>query len=155
MTNNELLHKLKQILDYDDQQMLDVFTATDFATDIEQVSGWVKSHGDATHSKVEDKILATFLNGLINQLRGKKDGPQPVAEDELSHNAKLMKLKIAFNLQGDELLELFELAELSFSKHEVSAFFRKPGSKHFRPCKDDTLRAFITGLAVKRNSAAI
>lgn len=147
MTNNELLHKLKQILAFDDEQMLSVFTAAEFPTDIEHVSGWSKSHGDASHEKVSDKVLAHFLNGLINQLRGKKDGPQPIVEDELSHNAKLMKLKIAFNLQGDQLVDIFKHGELDFSKHEVSAFFRKPGNKHFRPCKDDTLRDFIKGLA--------
>ena len=152
MTNNEILHNLMTILDYDYDQMIQVFTAAEFEADINDVIGWSKSHGDASHIKVEDKTLAIFLNGLINTLRGKKDGPQAVAEESLNNNAICQKIKIAFNLQAEEMIELFALGECPLSKHEISAFFRKPASKHFRPCKDDTLRAFIKGLALSKQS---
>ncbi len=153
MTNNELLNKLTQILHLDASQMVGIFAQAGVNVKSEDVTEWSKSHGDATHEVVTDHVLAQFLNGLINQLRGKKDGPQPEAEEVLSNNAKCMKIKIALDLQSEEMVNIFALAELPLSKHEISAFFRKPTTKHFRPCKDDTLRAFITGLALSRQPA--
>ena len=60
-----------------------------------------------------------------------------------------MKLKIAFNLKADETLALLALNDLEISKHELSAFFRKPGHKHHRACKDQVLRNFLQGLQLK------
>jgi len=46
-------------------------------------------------------------------------------------------------------LEIMDLANLRISKHELSAFFRKPGHKHYRDCKDQILRNFINGVQLK------
>ncbi|MCK5433009.1 MAG: DUF1456 family protein, partial [Gammaproteobacteria bacterium] len=32
---------------------------------------------------------------------------------------------------------------------ELSAFFRKPGHKHYRNCQDQVLRKFLKGLQLK------
>jgi uncharacterized protein YehS (DUF1456 family) len=45
--------------------------------------------------------------------------------------------------------EILELAEFRLSKHELSAFFRKPGHKHYRECKDQILRNFLQGMQIK------
>jgi uncharacterized protein YehS (DUF1456 family) len=60
-----------------------------------------------------------------------------------------MKLKIALNLKAEDVLGILELAEFRISKHELSAFFRKPGHKHYRECKDQILRNFLQGLQLK------
>jgi uncharacterized protein YehS (DUF1456 family) len=60
-----------------------------------------------------------------------------------------MKLKIALNLKAEDVLEILELAEFRISKHELSAFFRKPGHKHYRECKDQILRNFLQGMQLK------
>ena len=60
-----------------------------------------------------------------------------------------MKLKIALNLKAEDVLEIMELAGLSISKHELSAFFRKPDHKHYRQCKDQIMRNFLMGLQLK------
>ncbi len=57
-----------------------------------------------------------------------------------------MKLRIALNLQADDVLELICSEDLEFSRHELSAFFRKPGHKHYRECKDQVLRNFLHGM---------
>ena len=149
MTNNEILNNNRHILALDEKQMVSIYTyaASNTSASIEEVNGWSKKDGDQTHIKLSDKDLAFFLNGLIIHLRGKKEGQKSTVEDELSNNAKFMKLKIALNLQADQILDIFRLAEFELSKHELSAFFRKPGHKHFRHCKDETLRAFLTGLS--------
>jgi len=90
--------------------------------------------------------LAIFLNGLINDKRGKKDGPQHEPEKRLTNNIIFMKLKIALNLKAEDVLDMMNLAEFRMSKHELSALFRKSDHKHYRECKDQILRNFLKGL---------
>jgi hypothetical protein len=91
-------------------------------------------------------MLATFLNGLINDKRGKKDGPQPQPEKRITNNIILTKLKIALNLKAEDILEIVKAEEFNFSKSELGAFFRKSDHKHYKVCKDQFLRNFIRGL---------
>jgi uncharacterized protein YehS (DUF1456 family) len=93
--------------------------------------------------------LAIFLNGLIVDKRGKKEGPLPEPEQRLTNNIVFTKLKIALNLKADDVLEILAQVNLSMSKHELSAFFRKPGHKHYRDCKDQVLRNFLKGLQLR------
>ena len=76
----------------------------------------------------------------------KKEGALPIAEDFLTNNMILMKLKIALNIQAEEVLGLLQLSEFRVSKHELSAFFRRPGHKHYRECLDQFLRHFLNGM---------
>ena len=64
----------------------------------------------------------------------------------------LRKLKIALNLKSDDILELFALANKKISKHELSAFFRKPNHNSYRPCLDQYLRNFLNGLQIKHKN---
>jgi len=93
--------------------------------------------------------LASFLDGLINEKRGKKDGPQAEPEKRLTNNIIFRKLKIALNLKDDDVLEIMSLANLRLSKHELSAFFRKPGHKNYRECQAQILRNFLKGVQLK------
>jgi uncharacterized protein YehS (DUF1456 family) len=114
-----------------------------------QVSDWLKKEEDPEQKNLQDIDLATFLNGFIIDKRGKKDGPQQEPEKTLNNNIILRKLKIALNLKDTDLLELLQLADLRVSKHELSAFFRKPSHSHYRPCKDQILRNFLHGMQKK------
>lgn len=149
MINNDILRKIRYIFDYSDKQMIEIFTLADLQVNREQVCDWLKPEDDPTQQKCQDPVLATFLNGLIIKCRGKKDGEQPRPETRLTNNAILTKLKIAFNLKADDILEILELSEFKLSRHELSAFFRKSDHKHFRECKDQVLRNFLGGLQVK------
>ncbi len=93
--------------------------------------------------------LATFLNGFISHRRGKSDGPARTPERELSNNIILTKLKIALALKSDDMIEILALAGFAVSTHELTALARKPGHKHFRPCRDQLLRNFLQGLQLK------
>ena len=109
----------------------------------------MKQEDDPAYNKLTDVQLATYLNGLINDKRGKREGPQPVPDKDLTNNAVFMKLKIALNLQAEDILEIMDLSDFRMSKHELSAFFRKPGHKHYRECKDQILRIFLKGLQMQ------
>ena len=129
--------------------MVAVFAEAERKVTRAQIRAWLKKDDDPDYEECSDVMFATFLNGLINQKRGKRDGPQPDPEENLNNNAVFRKLKIAFNLQAEEILSILSLADLHVSKHELSAFFRRPGHKHYRDCKDQILRNFLTGMQIK------
>jgi len=149
VTNNDVLRRIRYTLDFNDSMMIKVFAQADAEVSREQVSQWLKRDDDPDYKTLIDKQMATFLNGLINLKRGKKEGDQPKPEKSLNNNIILRKLKIAFDLQSDDIIELLELVGFRLSKHELSAFFRKPDHKHFRVCKDQVLRNFLHGLQLK------
>jgi uncharacterized protein YehS (DUF1456 family) len=117
-----------------------------------QISDWLKKEDDPAFQNCSDKLLAIFLDGLIIDKRGKQEGALPEPEPHLTNNTVLKKLKIALNLQSDDILEIMALVRFSISRHEISAFFRKPDNKHYRSCKDQILRNFLKGLQRKYRS---
>ncbi len=149
MTNNDILRRVRYIFDFNDDKMIALFALADYEVTRAQISDWMKQEEDAAYKKLSDPLLALFLNGLINDKRGKKDGPKPKPETDLSNNAIFMKLKIALSLQAEDILEIMDSQDFRMSKHELSAFFRKVGHKHYRECKDQILRVFLKGLQLK------
>ena len=82
-------------------------------------------------------------------MRGKKEGAQPEPEDKLDNNIIFRKLKIALNLQTEDILSILALVDIKISKHELSAFFRKKGHKHYKVCQEQILRNFLDGIQIK------
>ncbi|NQT60496.1 MAG: DUF1456 family protein [Bacteroidetes bacterium] len=149
MTNNDILRRIRYIFDFGDAKMIEIFGLADFEVTREQVSDWMKRDDDPAYKALHDTELSIFLNGLINDKRGKKEGPQPEPDKRLTNNLIFMKLKIALNLKAEDVLDLMDLAKMPMSKPELSAFFRKPGHKHYRTCLDQILRNFLKGLQIK------
>tara|TARA_R110001592_G_scaffold363352_2_gene684825 strand:- start:97100 stop:97696 length:597 start_codon:yes stop_codon:yes gene_type:complete len=154
MTNNDILRRIRYTFDFNDTKMMAIFGLADIQVTREQVSQWLKKEEDPAYQNCSDALLATFLNGLITEKRGKKDGAQPAPEKRLTNNIIFMKLKIAFNLKAEDILEIMELANFSLSKHELSAFFRKADHKNHRECKDQVLRNFLKGMQLKHRGEA-
>lgn len=146
MINNDVLRRIRYVFDFDDSKMMAVFGLADLEVTRAEISDWLKKEDDPDYKKCSDKQFASFLNGLIIEKRGKKDGPQPEPETLLNNNIVFRKLKIALNLQADDVLKLVNREDFHISKHELSAFFRKPSHKHYRECKDQVLRNFLKGL---------
>jgi len=129
--------------------MMAVFSSTGYKVTRAQISDWLKKDDDPAFQPCDDKQLAIFLNGLINDMRGKKEGEQPQPEKRLNNNLIFRKLRIALNLRDEDILELLELANFRLSKHELSAFFRKDDHRHYMRCKDQVLRRFLQGLQIR------
>jgi uncharacterized protein YehS (DUF1456 family) len=129
--------------------MIAVFAQADLEVTRSQVSDWLKKDDDPEQQPCDDRTLACFLNGLINEMRGKKEGAKPEPEDKLDYNIIFRKLKIALNLQADDILKILALVDIKISKHELSAFFRKKGHKHYRVCQAQILRNFLHGVQIK------
>jgi len=149
MITNDVLRRIRYVFDFNDNKMMALFALADTKITREELSNWLKKEDDPDFKLLNDQQLAIFLNGLINDLRGKRDGPQHEPEKQLTNNLIFMKIKIALSLQAEDVLAIMALADFSMSKHELSAFFRKPGHKHYRQCKDQILRNFLKGLQIK------
>jgi uncharacterized protein YehS (DUF1456 family) len=149
MTKNDILRRIRYTFDFDDSKMIAIFGLAGHQVTREQISDWLKKDDDPACQEFSDTQLAIFLNGLINDKRGKKEGPQPEPEKHLTNNMIFMKLKIALNLKAEDVLEIMDLASFPMSKPELSAFFRRPGHKHYRDCKNQILRNFLKGVQYK------
>lgn len=149
MTNNDILRSLRYTFDFNDDKMIALFALGGKQVTRPEVSDWLKREEDPEYKGIYDKDLAYFLNGLIMDRRGKKEGVEPVAEKTLSNNLVLRKLKIALDMKDEDILEVLASMNVNISKHELSAFFRKPTQKQFRLLKDQILRYFLRGLQKK------
>jgi uncharacterized protein YehS (DUF1456 family) len=149
MKNNDILRRLRFTFDFGDDKMMKLFEKGGEAVTRAQISDWLKKEEDEAHKPLNDRLFATFLNGLIEDKRGAKEGAKPEPEKQLNNNIILRKLKIALNFKEDDMLEVFELAEFRIGKSELSAFFRNPNQSQYRECKDQFLRNFLIGLQLK------
>lgn len=149
MINNDLLRRISTILQFNDEKILSVFALGQSIITQAQLADFFKEKDDSAYQVLSDGELASFLNGLITDKRGAKDGPAHQSEQELSNNAIFNKLKIAFALKADDVIAILELADLSLGKYELSAFFRNVNHKHYRFCSDDVLSSFLKGLKIR------
>ena len=149
MINNDVLRRVRYIFDYNDSQMIDIFAQADYPAATSDLHAWLRKDDDPKFVAMSDIQFSLFLNGLINARRGKQEGIEAPVERTLTNNIILRKLKIALNLQADEMLDIIGLTGFKMSKHELSALFRKPDNRQYRLCKDQILRNFLKGLQIK------
>ena len=152
MNNNDILRRIRYTFDLDDSKMIEIFGLADLKVIRSEVSNWLKKDDDPAYKELSDKQLAIFLNGFINDKRGKKEGVERKPEGRLNNNIILRKIKIALNLKNEEMLEILKLGNMYISKHELSALFRKPTQSQYRPCQEQILRKFLNGMQMKYHS---
>lgn len=149
MNNNDILKRIRFTFDLPDETVIRIFGLGGLETNRSQISNWMKPEENKDFTQLEDQKLASFLNGFIIEKRGERDGPKMEAEALLNNNIILRKLIIALNLKSEEVIAVFELADMHLSKHELSSFFRKKGHAKYRPCRSQFLRNFIHGMQLK------
>lgn len=153
MNNNDVLRSILQVLQLNDSSLANIFNLAHHPADQATLSGLLMETGDTGYTQCSDQQLEHFLDGLIVLRRGPKDISQPAAQPDtpaLDNNIILKKLRIAFDLKEDDLIELISMTGYDISKSELSAIFRKPGNKHYRACSDDFLLAFLQGLSFRQ-----
>ena len=149
MLNNDILRRIRYAFDFTDSKMMSLFASGGEEATREQISDWLKKEDDPAFKSLHDVKLAVFLNGFINDRRGKKEGEQAKPEKTLTNNIIFKKLKIALSLRDEDILDILESVGMTISKHEISAFFRSPEQNQYRLCKDQVLRNFIHGIQLK------
>lgn len=149
MTNNDILRSLRYTFDFKDVEMIAIFALGGKIVTRGEISNWMKREEDQDFLSLHDLELSIYLNGFIIHRRGLKDGKTPAPEKKLTNNMILKKLKIAFEMKDEQILDILMGVNLKFSKHELSAFFRNPSQPQYRPCKDQILRNFLQGIQLK------
>lgn len=152
MINNDVLRSLRYMFDLSDNRVVEIVHAIDpgFAVDPALVHDWLRAEADPLFEACPDEVLVRFLDGLVLLRRGPSpDGSRRPFEKRISNNLVLKKLRVAFELKDADMHEIFEDVGLPLSKPELSALFRDPGHKHFRPAGDQVLRNFLKGLTAR------
>ena len=140
------MRRVRYIFDFSDQLILSIFKLGGYEGSKPEMATWLAREGEPEFVLCKDENLARFLNGLIIMNRGSKGDDTREPERVLSNNMVLRKLKISLNLQADDLLEILKLNELTLSKHELSALFRRPDHKNYRECPDQLLCDVLDGM---------
>ena len=170
MENNDILIRLRYALDIKNKDMVEIFKLGGVEVTKEEVLKILTKSKedmddeevveDENHIKCNNKMLESFLNGLITHKRGKQEPKpgQPVnlepVEQQKDHinNMLLKKLKVALQLTTEDMLDVLHDGGIVVSKGELGAILRKPGHRNYKECGDNFARKFLKGLAVKYRS---
>lgn len=149
MINNDILRSVRFIIDCPDNRMLAILRHVEPLAD-DDFAPLLKKDDDPAFRPCSDELLGAFLDGLIIERRGRRDGaPAPAPLLRLNNNEILKKLRIAFDLKQEDIEALMARSNFKVSSSEIGALFRKPDHKHFRPCGDQFLRYLLKGLALR------
>ena len=156
MNNNDILRRLRYAFDFSDKKATSLFKAgSNSMIELSQAqfNQLICKEDDKDFKECTDQQLAAFLDGLIIDRRGVREpkaGEKTLPPVErLSKNDTLKKLRIALNYKEQDMLNTLKSGGSNLSKGELSAFFRKPGHKHYRQCGNQVLRNFIKGLTME------
>jgi len=153
MTNNEVLQHIRYIFALSNEKISTIFQLAQCQQSEDEINNFFRKNGEPSFSRIADNVLASFLDGLIIEFRGAKEGAQAQLNQTINNNIIFNKVKIALALKADDIITILSTAELTLSKHELSAFFRKPEHKHYRICNDETLLKFFNGLHLQHQQA--
>lgn len=150
MTNNDYLRSLRYILNVNDSKMVDILKLSGINVPLEDVKAYLKNEEDPDYIICDDEVMAHFLDGMIYFKRGKDESKPPMPfEFPITNNLVLKKVRVAFALKENEMLEILESAGFKVGRAELSALLRKKGQENYRECGDQFLRNFFKGLSLK------
>jgi len=146
MKNNELLQSICNALELAEEDLGALLALCGHAID-PQSDPKSELKQQSLLQECSNMQLRCALEGLIIAERGpRSDGKPPEINDEvLSNNEVLKKLRIALNMQEEDMLLVFEEGGATLTPGELSALFRKQSNKHFRTCSDELLLQFLAG----------
>ncbi|TVP14208.1 DUF1456 family protein [Shewanella sp. KCT] len=150
MINNDILRRLRFVFDYKNAKMIKIFAKVKHEMSQDVLLNMLKKEAEEGYKPCNDKTLCLFLDGLIIEKRGLRDGAEiPTPVSQLNNNLIFKKLRIALEMREEDIIETLALADFKMSSSELGALFRKPGHKHFKECGDQVLRNFLMGLSIK------
>lgn len=156
-TNNDTLRRLRYNLNLNDNKLVEIFKLSNLSLERDVIHDMLKKEGDEGYLVCSDAVLSSFLDGLIIKRRGKRENAPPSPFNpriSLSNNDILKKLRIALELKEDDILAIMKKAKADITRPELSALFRQRDQKNYKPCGDQFLRNFITGLKDLYNTGA-
>jgi uncharacterized protein YehS (DUF1456 family) len=150
MVNNDVMRSVRYILQLSSAKMAEICSLGGLEIPKADIHDYLRGETEPEYRPCGDEIMAHFLNGLIIFRRG-LDPARPPAPLELpvSNNSVFKKLRVAFELREEDLIDLLKDSGLHFGKAEISAILRKKGHRNYRECGDQVLRNLLKGLALK------
>ena len=99
MINNDVLRSVRYILDVRDDGLAAIIRLGGAQVSNEQVSAFLANEDDPAYRLCDDRIMSSFLDGLVTHRRGARESaaPRPV-DTTISNNIVLKKLRVAFEL---------------------------------------------------------
>jgi uncharacterized protein YehS (DUF1456 family) len=150
MIHNDILRRLRYALTLSNEKIQALFASVGYEVPVEHVVNIIKKEDDVGFILCRDSVLCLFLDALIIDRRGKKEGQTQYGlkpGEVLSNNDILRKLRIALELKEEDVLAILALADFRVSKSELSALFRKSDHRNYKECGDQLLRNFLLGLS--------
>lgn len=154
MNNTDRLVKICNAFTFETIDIVEMFELADVMISEEAVEHIFEAHDE---KQIQFEMLEAFLNGIIIFNRGErplkpgeeKRKPTEISDPRSSNNVVLKKLKIAFSLSSDDMLNLIRSTGVAISKDKLSALFRKEGHKNYKFCQDMYVEALLRALSEK------
>ncbi len=148
MTYNDILRSLRHTLHMPEIKFLEMIRLSGSGPTLEELTAYLKPETDPGFRECGGEVLAACLDGLVIHKRGKQPNrPFLHTPPKPNNNIILKKVRVAFELEETDLIELIGKAGLEISKGELNSFFRSPEHRNYRPCGNQFLRAVLRGLA--------
>ena len=152
MNNNDIMRRVRYALDISNPSMVEIFKLVGCGMTEPTLLKLLKKEEEEEFIECSNPLMTFFLDGLIINLRGRRESDDVQAAAgalPLNNNAILKKLRIALNLKEDDMIAIMGLAGITISKSELTALFRNSGHKHFKECGDQFLRNFLKGVTLR------
>ena len=136
------------MLDVGEGEIANILRLTDYKPKREEIS-YIFDDSIPEDQKVDatHELTAYFLDGLIYYKRGKSDKhpPRPI-RTPVTNNMVMKKLRVAFKLRDDDIVNILKSTGFNISKSEVNALFQKESHSNYKEAGDQVLRYFLKGL---------
>jgi uncharacterized protein YehS (DUF1456 family) len=150
MLNNDILRSVRYMLDLADAHLAQIAALGGLELSVEQVHGMLEKDDAPGFVPCNDRIMGHVLDGLIIFRRGHDESrPARPVEKRITNNLVLKKLRVAFELKDQDIIDILASVDFAVSKAELNALFRQPGHTNYRPCGDQLLRLFLKGLTLR------
>lgn len=145
INNNELLKNIWNSLNICELEMGEIFKMGGYSGNDETVKGTLNRESEKVCS---DELMEYFLDGLIVYRRGPSDKKSDSVEEKqkLTNNIILKKLRIAFDLKGEDMIDVFSFGGMEITKDELNNLFRKSTHAKYKECSTKHLKAFLKGI---------
>jgi uncharacterized protein YehS (DUF1456 family) len=145
LRTNRILQRITKALYLNINDLAHIYELENYPKSKEDLRSLLQDEHSKKFKEASYEDLGIFLDGLISKKRGKMESANE-AEQALSNNLILKKLRVALNLKSHEMVMVYALNDIDMSPSQINALFRKEDHKNYRPCSDKMLFDFLDGL---------
>ncbi len=149
MINNDVIRSIRFMLDINELKLIEIAKLDGGVITPDEMKSYLKKIDEPGFVECSPKVMTKFLNGLIYFKRGKDPSRPPFPQEILTNNVVLKKLRVAFELKDDDIVDILKSVDFNVTATELGALFRKVGHRNYRECGDQFLRNFLKGLTLR------